>query len=889
MNNDKIKNKLEEILKQDQRLVDDKNNIDYILLFDLLEKYDSNILSLLFNDDELKNKFFVKIADSFVFRYNDFRFFIERNKVDNSYTAYKNRIGLTDGKKFLKDTNDVVLDFPYKDCILEGGQSTEEGLDTYFDWQETTYKDKLDEDGNKIKDGRKNVKEVDVPGYYEQKTAKRKEIFFNSVLAHDEIDRLFDAKALTNWKRYTKDGEIPLNSPLEGWTAEQDGVDIPKWQAKSLFPFWTLPKNKNLNQRAKELRKQGILSEVLFWKAFKDKQKIKNYDIDRQVIIGNFIVDFFIAELGLVIEIDGSSHNDKQEYDKERQEFLEGLNLKIIRYADNDVKQNIDDVYKDFLNNIEVREKQLKESTPSGFQPATPQEGELSTPSNSANLQPLKRGIDGTIKENLIIKGNNLLALHSLKKQFAGKVKLIYIDPPYNTGNDGFRYNDNFNHSTWLTFMKNRLEVARELLRDDGVIFVQCDHHEMGYLNLLLDNIFGIDNKIQQIAVKVASASGFKAVNPGPIDVLENILYYAKNKKSINFIKNYVPTGYHKNYNKYFERTSENINEWKLIPLKDKVLEINGYKDEKELKDNLGKNYKIALDLMTEKFAFQNANDVVSVRDLHKPTKTVKDLQDKSKHERDKIFVYEKQDGDSTYIINGGAIAFYSSKIKEIDGEKQVTELLTNFWDHISWAGIAKEGGVSLKNGKKPEALLKEIIGMITEKNDIVLDYHLGSGTTSAVAHKMGRQYIGIEQLDYGENDSVVRLQNVINGDQSGISKSVNWQGGGDFIYFELAKWNETAKEKILACESLEELINFFDEMYERYFLNYNLKIKEFKEKVINEKEFKNLPLDEQKKMFVAMLDNNQMYVNKTEMADKKFGISEEDQRLTEEFYKGGM
>jgi adenine-specific DNA-methyltransferase len=149
----------------------------------------------------------------------------------------------------------------------------------------------------------------------------------------------------------------------------------------------------------------------------------------------------------------------------------------------------------------------------------------------------------------------------------------------------------------------------------------------------------------------------------------------------------------------------------------------------------------------------------------------------------------------------------------------------------------------------------------------------------------MGRQYIGIEQMDYIETIAVERIKKVIQGEQGGISKSVNWQGGGDFIYFELAKWNETAKETILACESLEELITFFDEMYEKYFLNYNLKIKEFREKVIKEEEFKNLTLDEQKKMFVTMLDNNQMYVNKTEMADKKFGIDKQDQKLTSEFY----
>ena len=149
----------------------------------------------------------------------------------------------------------------------------------------------------------------------------------------------------------------------------------------------------------------------------------------------------------------------------------------------------------------------------------------------------------------------------------------------------------------------------------------------------------------------------------------------------------------------------------------------------------------------------------------------------------------------------------------------------------------------------------------------------------------MKRQWITIEQIDNQIDLSITGLKNVVNGDETGISELVNWQGGGDFIYFELAKWNETAKEKILACENLNELIKFFDEMYERYFLNYNLKIKEFREKAIKEEGFKNLSLDEQKKMFVAMLDNNQMYVNKTEMADKKFGVSGEDQSLTSQFY----
>jgi adenine-specific DNA-methyltransferase len=210
---------------------------------------------------------------------------------------------------------------------------------------------------------------------------------------------------------------------------------------------------------------------------------------------------------------------------------------------------------------------------------------------------------------------------------------------------------------------------------------------------------------------------------------------------------------------------------------------------------------------------------------------------------------------------------------------------LTNLWTDISFLGIGPEGGVTLENGKKPEYLLKTIVDLITEKNDIVLDYHAGSGTTLAVAHKTGRQYIGIEQLDYKGNNPESRLENVVQGDQSGISKSIDWNGGGEFIYIELAKWNEEAKEKILKAKNLNELKNLFDELYERYFLNYNVKTKEFREKIINEEGFKKLSLAEQKKLFVEMLDMNQMYVNFSERADKKYNLSKEDIALSEEFY----
>ncbi|REC41522.1 site-specific DNA-methyltransferase [Candidatus Chryseobacterium massiliae] len=660
----KLYQTLENQIKKEPNYVSDNGEVKKWVVLSKAQNLDEELIELLLEDPDLKESFFIKVKDVLVFKQTLFIQFLEqKNYLNDSYTQFKNKVGLTIGNQYLKQRNEVSLVWPFKDCVLEGGQSREED--------------------------------------------KREEIFFNETLAQDEITELFDPKVLTNAKRIDQNGEN--------------------------------------------------------------------------------------------------------------------------------------------------------------------------------NFDKFNRNENGTITDNLIIKGNNLLALHSLKKEFAGKVKLIYIDPPYNTGNDGFKYNDRFNHSSWLTFVKNRLEIAKKLLTEDGVILVQCDHHEMGYLNILLDEVFGNENKIQQIAIKVASASGFKAVNPGPIDVLENIFFYSKNKKAVKFKKNYVVTGYHKNYNQYLDNSDSNFENWKLIPLKEKVIQENGYKNEKELKNKLGKNYLLFLQQMIEDYAYQNCNNIVSVRDLHKPTQLIKKLQDKSKIDRNRIFVYDKQDGEKTYIINGGALAFYSSKIREIDGEMKVTELLTNFWNHISWAGIANEGGVKLKNGKKPEKLLKQILELNTNENDIVLDYHLGSGTTAAVAHKMKRQYIGIEQLNYDENDSVVRLQNVIQGDKTGISKSVNWQGGGSFIYLELKKYNQIFIEKIEAAEDTAELLQIWEEMKSRSFLNYNVDLKKQEQHL---DDFKALSLKEQKRHLCELLDKNQLYVNLSSLNDENFKCTEEEKIVTQDFYK---
>jgi len=235
----------------------------------------------------------------------------------------------------------------------------------------------------------------------------------------------------------------------------------------------------------------------------------------------------------------------------------------------------------------------------------------------------------------------------------------------------------------------------------------------------------------------------------------------------------------------------------------------------------------------------------------------------------------------------GKGYCFILTKFEKFDGKKTTTEPITNIWTDIVFQDIAREGNVVLLKGKKPEKLLRRIIEMGTNENDIVVDFCLGSGTTAAVAHKLGRQYIGIEQLDYGENDSITRLQNVISGDQSGISKAVNWEGGGDFIFCELMKYNEAFMDKIQAAKTSKELIDLWKEIAENSFLNWYVN-PEMPEEAVNDfiaiGKFEN-GLEKQKKLLVELLNKNQIYVNLTEIDDADFKVSEEDKKLNQAFY----
>jgi len=583
-----LMNDLLKLLKKDERLVSQDNVLLKNQTQELAHKNDPELIRLLLSDKAIKQHFFFEIEKALIFDKEKFvRFVSNKQFLPDSYTSFKNKIGLTSGDEYLSEGKEVVLAWPYKDCVLEGGMTKED--------------------------------------------QKRDEVFYNETLAPDDINRLLDPKVFTNFKRIDKKGEHKLD-------------------------------------------------------------------------------DF-------------------------------------------------------------------------------------------------KRDEKGTIKDNLIIKGNNLLALASLKKEFVGKVKLIYIDPPFNTGGDSFNYNDSFNHSSWLVFMKNRLEQARQLLSEDGNIFIHIDINESHYLKVLCDDTFGRENFVEEIIWAYGSPSGGRAAGAKPVNIHDYILHYAK---------------------KYQGRKQNKI----FTPYSEKYIE-----DWFKYKEADGRPYR-------RRMRGRDDNGVVQ---------------------------WEKQYLDES---KGLPLTTVWNDIKQVYADPRAYK--ENQSEHVEL--------IKGFRTQKPEKLLQRIIEMATDLGDIVLDFHLGSGTTCAVAHKIGRQYIGVEQMCYGEDDPIVRLTHVVRGDKTGISKDVNWKGGRDFVCMELAKWNERWIEKIEKAKTEKELAKLWDDMKETAFLSYKIDPKTVD---ANAKEFADLGIADQKKFLVECLDKNQLYINLSEIEDKEYGMSKEDKTLNKNFYDG--
>ncbi|MBA7517557.1 hypothetical protein ES705_09611 [subsurface metagenome] len=399
-------------------------------------------------------------------------------------------------------------------------------------------------------------------------------------------------------------------------------------------------------------------------------------------------------------------------------------------------------------------------------------------------------------EQNLLVKGDNLLALKSLEDNFTEKIKLIYIDPPFNTGSrinsegEEVGYDDGLEHSIWLSMMKDRLEILNKVLSKDGIIFVHIDFRELAHLKLIMDQIFKPSNFLTLITLKAKAGAGV-GQESYLFDICEYILAYAKDKtlvfNKVPFIAQPISDNVTGVYNKI------------LVSLgKDRKVKVIKGGTVGKIDVYVHKNYKIEsipnVDRTMKKyynnfdFIFRTTNPQGGLMRRVMPQLPKKGLVS---------IEYIPSKGRSAgkkyryYFINGSLITWLKdSAIKDIK-TKQVDKLVknNNIWLENLHQGIANEGNVKFKQSKKPEKLIKRIVEMVTGPNDWVLDSFAGSGTTGVVAHKMGRRWIMIELGPHADTHCLKRLKGVVDGsDQTGISKEVGWKGGGGFRYCILGK-----------------------------------------------------------------------------------------------------
>ena len=509
--------------------------------------------------------------------------------------------------------------------------------------------------------------------------------------------------------------------------------------------------------------------------------------------------------------------------------------------------------------------------------------------------------------ESMVIKGNNLLAMHSLKAKYKGKIKCMYWDILYNREKDYVPYNDSFKHTSWLTMMKNRLDIAKQLLRKDGVIFLQCDDTELHYLKVLCDEIFERTNYVNTISVKMKDGAG---ASGGGEDKrfkknIEYILIYAKQYGEMDKFKNVYK------YTEIYELVQwykDNNVSWKY----GSVLIDEGRKEYfASTVDGDGNEIKIykRYDYKTKSIK-QVANDEgISERDVYyKYYKRIfrTEMPQSSIRPRvmEKVMQLEEVDNDSFYSIeyvpktgkykdtvyeqfykgkNFNLYAWLEEVLEEQGEFLYKKDIQGTFWDFANQTkNLTKEGQVQLSNGKKPEKLVSAILDCCMNPGDIVLDAYLGSGTTAAVAHKKGLRYIGLEQLDKHIELAKTRLSNVINGDKSGISSDEEWNGGGSYIYCELAENSQSYMDRIYKADVMEELVEIFNELKESEFISYRVDIN----KMIDD-DFVELPIDDAKKILISIIDKNTLYMNYSDIENEDYSISDEDKAFTKSFYEG--
>ena len=345
---------------------------------------------------------------------------------------------------------------------------------------------------------------------------------------------------------------------------------------------------------------------------------------------------------------------------------------------------------------------------------------------------------------------------------FAGTVRCAWIDPPYNTGNKAGRgqaYDDARGRDEWLSLMRGAVGGLRELLRSDGSLFVQIDDNEMDRLRILLDEVFGPEAFIARITIDARAPSQFSTVNRGLFKASEYLLWYARDRARFRWNPLRVPRAPDRAYAMWLENPDEPVERWTFCPLG-----------------------RVARGEDADRLRVQESHRVFRLASISdtKAGKAIRAMKARSKASPDRVFVVPRDGLEDQLVLRGQQLIAYAKQVSVLDGVRTASRPLTNVWTDIRWEGIANEGGVRFKFGKKPERLVRRCLQLATDPGDRVVDCFLGSGTTAAVAHKMGRAWIGVEEAEHVEL-AAQRLDRVIAGDASGVSKLVGWTGGGSY------------------------------------------------------------------------------------------------------------
>ena len=624
--------RIESILKSEKKYITEEGDLIKAKVYSDVMTMDKELIALLLSDNYIRETFFVNVDDTLVFDKQKFAWIIDSKEfLPDSYTSYTNKIGLTSDGEFISQKNDVVLDFPYKDCVLEGGQDKED--------------------------------------------QKRKEIFYNETLASSEIRRMLDPKVFTKAKRYTKDG----------------------------------------------------------------------------------------------------------------------------------VEENID------FNE----------------------------------------------KDNLIIKGNNLIALSSLLERYEGKVKCIYIDPPYNTNNDTnntFKYNNSFNHSTWLTFMKNRLEEAKKLLiPDEGAMIIAIDENEQAYLGVLLDEVFK-EYENHMITI-IHNPRGIQGTN---FSYTNEFLYFVipKGKKTIQNRKleeeiEYSPL---RNWGSESLRTdAKNC----FYPILVKNGEIIGFGD--VVKNDIHPKANETIGEITYVYPIDTNNVERKWRYARNSVGEIKHL----------LRVCDRKDGYIDIQIGKDFGQYKTVWIdKKYDSNAYGKQWLNKIVDDKSFSFP-----------KSIYAVRDAIFSIVAnDKKAIVLDFFGGSGTSAEAVSIINsldggcRKFIIIEQMDYIKSITLDRV----------VKSTVNDTEKSTTVYFELL---ENGNELIREIENADE--NTIKDLKEKIYKDERIIpyiTREELEKA--DKDFEKLNLEEKKKALIKLVDKNKLYVNYSDIDNADYNISDADKKFTKSFYE---